>query len=337
MEMYKISLTLIVVMLLSACGSSGGGGSGDKQGVFLDAAVEGIRFVTNSRSGTTDANGGFTYQQGETISFYVGDILLGSTTAQATITPVDMVAGASDETNPQVTNIVRFLLTLDLDGNFTNGITINSAVISAAASQSIDFSLSIAAFENDSSVLAVVDFLTQGFQGGARSLVSTANAQAHFRDTLNGMRNGGTDIATGNFGTLAISGADTGTIGTSFSPNVAFFDTRQSVINPSAINTTLSWLSNSGTAFSATANTGNINVSIIDGNLTQILFAVVTPNSSQSFSYVLSCSIDPAECNKLTIDLSAKTASFNNIKIFNQPGVSSAIGDITLSNTLTWQ
>ncbi len=289
--MYKIPLTLIFIMFLSACGGSSGGGSSELQGVFLDSAVEGIRYTTNSKSGTTDANGTFTYLAGETVNFYIGDILLGSAAAKATMTPVDLVSGATDETNPQVTNIVRFLLTLDSDSNFSNGIQIDSSVISAAVSQSIDFSLSTTAFENDASVRAVVDFLTQGLPGGARPFVSIANARTHFRNTLNGIASSGTNVANGNFGTLAMSGTDTGTIGTSFSPNVA-------LDGNSTTSTTLSWLSNSGTSFSPTAISNNMNVSIVNGNLVQIIFVSVLPGSSQTYSYVLNCSLNSAECNK---------------------------------------
>lgn len=334
--MYKIPLTLILIMFLSACGGSSGGGSSELQGVFLDSAVEGVRYTTNSKSGTTDANGTFTYLAGETVNFYIGDILLGSAAAKATMTPVDLVSGATDETNPQVTNIVRFLLTLDSDSNFSNGIQIDSSVISAAASQSVDFSLSIAAFENDSSILSVLNFLTQGLPGGSRPITSVTDAQAHFRNTLNGITSGGTNVANGNFGTLSISGTDTAVIGSSFSPNVAVADTRPSVINPSATNTSLIWSSNSGLAFSATATSMTMNASIINGSLAQVLFTVVTPGSSQTFSYILICALTPTECNKLAIDLNAKTANFNNVQ-FNASNVASETGPINLNNTLTWQ
>jgi hypothetical protein len=189
-------LTLSALFMLAACGGGGGGG-GDtvKQGQFLDSAVSGVRYETASQSGTTNASGSFNYKAGEGVKFYIGDILLGVAAGQASLTPVDMVPGASDETNPQVTNIIRFLQTLDDDADPGNGIAITSAVANLAGGMNINFDQSIADFAADGSVQTAVSTLTSVL-GSPRTLVSQTTAQAHFRGTLLGLYAG---VYSGSF------------------------------------------------------------------------------------------------------------------------------------------
>jgi len=97
---------------------------------------------------------------------------------------VELVSGATDETHPSVTNIARFLQTLDDDAAPSNGITITSDVMDLAVGKSMDFSLSITDFENNGNVQTIVADLSTATTAGARSLVSVQQAQAHFKDTL---------------------------------------------------------------------------------------------------------------------------------------------------------
>ena len=72
--------------------------------------------------------GTYTYLEGESVTFYIGDTELGHSIAKATLTPVDIVDGATDSTGPTVINISRFLQTMDEDGNPDNGIRLNIAI-----------------------------------------------------------------------------------------------------------------------------------------------------------------------------------------------------------------
>ena len=74
------------------------------------------------------SHGRFTFVPGETVTFSIGGIIIGATKVKPVITPVDLVTGALDENDPAVTNITRFLITLDEDNNPDNGITISPAV-----------------------------------------------------------------------------------------------------------------------------------------------------------------------------------------------------------------
>jgi len=138
----------------------------------VDSPVEGLSYASATLNGTTDADGIFSYETNETVTFSIGDITLGSTSGAAVITPVDMVSGATSETDPVVTNIARFLQTLDDDGNPDNGIIISNTVSNLAAGKNIDFMLSTSDFENNGNVQTVIADLTASTSAGARTLVT---------------------------------------------------------------------------------------------------------------------------------------------------------------------
>ena len=188
-------LVLISAFSLAACGGGGDGGGGSastppsvQEGVFLDSAVEGIEYQTSTQSGLTDANGTFKYQEGETITFSIGDIDLGQTSAMEKITPVDIVPGATDETHSKVTNMSRLLQSLDIDGNLNNGIKLTQDIRDEIKGRSIDFSMDTADFENSPDVQGLFDTLNQMgnvfTDSGTRSLCSAEQAQNHLRATL---------------------------------------------------------------------------------------------------------------------------------------------------------
>ena len=190
MKISKIILLAASVGLMSACGG-GGGGAGDEassggtatqQGVFIDSAVQGIRYESGALSGITDASGAFQYESGNSVRFYVGDVLLGEVKGSSTITPVELVSGAADETNPTVTNIARFLQTLDDDGDPSNGIVITDTVAALAAGKSIDFTQDARAFT--AQVQTLVAEMTAATNAGARNLVTVSAAQDHLASSL---------------------------------------------------------------------------------------------------------------------------------------------------------
>ena len=169
-------------------GGGGGGGTSLQEGVFLDTVVEGIEYETATQSGVTDSNGTFKYHEGETITFSIADVVLGQTMAKATMTPVDLVIGAIDETAPTVTNICRLLQSLDEDGNLNNGITISTEIRNEVANRPIDFTQSTEDFGNDPDIEAL--FATLNALGiftdeGDRTLCSAEQAQSHMKITLN--------------------------------------------------------------------------------------------------------------------------------------------------------
>ncbi len=184
----------IGVVVLAGCGggSGGEGGSTFANGVFLDSPVEGLRYQVGGLVDFTDADGGFRYLINRPISFYVGDILLGTAQGAPVLTPLSIVpGGASSVTDNRVTNIIRFLQTIDDDYDPSNGIRIDENTHQALLGQSISFASQSAAFENDSDVRFVLSLATTPLGVARDRLVPAITAQAHMRATLEDLRSPG--------------------------------------------------------------------------------------------------------------------------------------------------
>lgn len=193
----KLVIALIILVFAGGCGSGGGGGTDAsseagtapvfKEGTFFDSVVEGLEYSTDTQSGVTDSNGTFTYCEGETVTFFIGDVVLGEAVAKPTMTPIDLVDEAVDETHPTVINICRFLQSLDVDGNIDDSITISAETRDALKGQPpIDFNQTIEEFTNDPGVQALFDTLNASnvFDTGDRELCDAAQATDHLRKCL---------------------------------------------------------------------------------------------------------------------------------------------------------
>ncbi len=153
--------------------------SGSRTGTFVDSAVAGITF-TNEPSGitgTTDAQGRFTFEPGDTVTFSIGDLNLPSTTARGVVTPLT-IAQTDDPNDVVATNIARLLQSLDFDGDASNGIDISSGAASVATA--VDFSSSD--FDDQ-----VADLVANSGSSNT-SLVSAEDARAHLQTSLDEVR-----------------------------------------------------------------------------------------------------------------------------------------------------
>jgi|GEM_PF-632921 len=146
-----------------------------KEGIFWDGPVRGLAYVSGNQSGFTDDEGRFTYEDGKTVTFMVGDIVVGEAAASPMMTPADLAPAGQDYTDAKVANIVRFLETLDADENPYNGIDIEAD--EKYDGESIDFT-SRAFFETEAEALVDKVF------GDERNLVSLQDAMDHFRLAL---------------------------------------------------------------------------------------------------------------------------------------------------------
>lgn len=164
---FQFMAGITAAIALSGCGGGGGGGGNQPPapqpvsvltGQFSDSEVSGLRYLTSSRSGTTDAAGRFEYVAGETVEFYLGDLLLGAAQGAATLTPFDLVPEAEPFTGSrlryvlaradglpnqypiaQVLNIAIVLQTLDSDNDPDNGIEIVPEMAALFSADSVAF------------------------------------------------------------------------------------------------------------------------------------------------------------------------------------------------------
>lgn len=177
---------------LTACG--GGGGSSNsgspttepntgsdgsaevKTGQFVDSPVAGLEY-TRSSAGTdvflTNENGQFSYLDGETVTFSIGQYTIGSAQGKSTVSPRDL----GSETG--AVNVARVLQTLDEDQDPSNGITIAAQVRSKASQASTARNISRLQ-DLDSIASEILDISSNS----ATTLVSATQAKAHLDETL---------------------------------------------------------------------------------------------------------------------------------------------------------
>jgi para-nitrobenzyl esterase len=142
-----LAASLAALCALTACGS--GDDEATLTGTFIDSPVAGLNVVGSATAaGTTDASGQFRYLAGETLSFSIGNLALGSATGAAVLTPLSITAGATAATDQRVNNKLILLQTLDADGDLNNGIQITEAIRSLVSSNaaSINFTQTPTAF-----------------------------------------------------------------------------------------------------------------------------------------------------------------------------------------------
>jgi hypothetical protein len=98
-------------------------------GIFLDGAVQGVRYRTSSGlEGMTNAEGEYQFNSGDTVSFYVGETALGVVEASTLTTVFDLESPAK---------VSQFLQSIDSDGIEGNGIQIEDDVFDALSKTKI--------------------------------------------------------------------------------------------------------------------------------------------------------------------------------------------------------
>lgn len=118
-------------MVLTGCGDDDDSSSSDeaRTGTFVDSPVAGLDYTgSDSSAGRTNERGEFRYQEGETITFAIGDLELGAAEGAEVITPLSISDGADSVDDPGVTNRLILLQSLDADGDLNNGIQITDGV-----------------------------------------------------------------------------------------------------------------------------------------------------------------------------------------------------------------
>lgn len=181
--MFVKNIALLAIAGLSLYGCGGGGTSTDSStavvetGSFIDSAVANVSFKTATRSGTTNANGEFTYIKGESVTFSIGDLIFPTVTASEIVTPISL-AGATSIDNQQALNIARLLVSIDADGDPSNGITIHADAASAATA--VDFNVDKVTFEANTAVTNLI----ANSGSVTTTIVSETVAKTHVEESL---------------------------------------------------------------------------------------------------------------------------------------------------------
>jgi hypothetical protein len=146
-------------------------------GAFRDFTVAGLGYISGTYSGLTDANGQFTYEGGQDVTFKVGNVGLGTAAAsKSRVTPLNLIANGTGTSN-YVLNVARFLMMLDQDGNSSNGIQISAAVTAAATNWGpVDFDTT-----DLPTVLGPIIQLASAADGVAHTLPDAAVARARLQ------------------------------------------------------------------------------------------------------------------------------------------------------------
>lgn len=186
-------VTLLGLLGLCLVVTSCGGDRKLQEGVFIDSAVEGLQYRTESVQDVTDENGTFNYRKGEgRIRFFLGTVDLGSAPIDDIITPLDIV-GTSDVEDQRVINRARFLLLFDEDydetaGNLAsaeNGIKIPDETREFLATYDgpeIDFDVPASTFFSTGAYPNLVADVTNSLQHA--SSISSDLIAEHLRETL---------------------------------------------------------------------------------------------------------------------------------------------------------
>lgn len=148
------------------------------KGFFLDGCVSGIDYSTDSCSGRLDPQGCYEYIDGETITFSIGSLLLGSAQASPYMTPLDFVSESMGRhvavSHYQVVNTARFLIGIGT-------VTDYEREIIEKYRYDINFVQETENFENDPVIAGL--FMKMG-----KTLASAALAKNTVRRCANGIR-----------------------------------------------------------------------------------------------------------------------------------------------------
>jgi len=196
-------ITAILVLTGSQCVVvvSSGSGTSDKdkdqddgvviiasEGRFIDAPVQGLRYVSGSIAGMTGANGEFLFEPGTPVRFFLGDIPLGKPVdGKIIVTPLDLVDGGTINTSAAI-NIARLLQSLDaVPGDDRITIPVETSRTAVYANKTIAASLEFLDFADETTFVntasQLIAVLTASYPFTA-VLIDSETAQQHLVESL---------------------------------------------------------------------------------------------------------------------------------------------------------
>lgn len=181
MNFIRRSFFVLLAPIVVACGGSDDADPNLQTGRVQATAIENLRYKTQSQEGRTNADGTFSFLPGETVTFFVGHIPLGTTSAQAVITLLDL-AGTTDTSDPKVVNLSRLLQSLDDPADGVISISHNMDLLGCSVeTRAFNFDQPTGAFSTHPVVSGFVQSVGQTGQ-----LVSSTLAQQNLESALAG-------------------------------------------------------------------------------------------------------------------------------------------------------
>ena len=146
------------------------------------SGLEYFNNATGSESHLTTAAGRYTgYTGGDTVTFVLGDIVLFTMPGElaqpfSSLYDASLYSTSALQSATAVENLMAFLMAIDDDGNYTNGIQIAYPVRVAALGLRVNFNQSAYDFRADPAVQYATAVLSGNTLYGARLLVSPSEA-----------------------------------------------------------------------------------------------------------------------------------------------------------------
>lgn len=150
MQHVLVLITTLITLAFVACSgaekdaaSSNNASSDWEGGRFIDRAVYGLKYTTSTSkiSGTTDQNGGFECERGELVTFYLGNLSLGSSPCSRVIFPTNLTEEAepSEEGGAVAMGVLFQLLNEKSNNSNTSYLEIPQSVHNVNFSSSFEF------------------------------------------------------------------------------------------------------------------------------------------------------------------------------------------------------
>jgi len=217
-----VYFSLVTALLLGGCGSSDDSDESSttsevlKSAYLSDSRIAGITYTCASETGITDREGKFSYStECNEVSFSIGGINLGTLLVSeinedSVFYPADLLGlDRNNTSNPQLSNMLQFLQSLDNDANPNNGINITPSTSSNLENTTLDL---------DNNTTSISD-ITSILNGINIQLINRDYAIAHYEDTLR------TDL---NISVDTVAPAPAIIV---FSPSETYSDTTEVTIN----------------------------------------------------------------------------------------------------------
>ncbi len=128
----------LILLSLTGCGGSSSSDPDpapvSRTGTFGSTAVSGLHYQSgDAATRTTDERGRFLYTDNQKVLFSIGDLSLGEAPGAENVTVLGISGGAASANEPNVTNKLILLQTLDADGDLNNGIQLTEQIRTAVS------------------------------------------------------------------------------------------------------------------------------------------------------------------------------------------------------------